>query len=127
MGVFVLICLAVEALIMLFHDSNFATASIIVMAIQWLAALGLKAGDSESAAKLGGAGGLAAIIICLLSLCSRDRGAFLLICAINFVASLFWGCVDSSESVGEGSTQPQGNEIWEVKRVRRIGRSRGKH
>lgn len=127
MGVFVLICLAVEALIMLFHDSNFATAAIIVMAIQWLAAVGFKAGDSEGAAKLGGAGGLAAIIICLLSLRSRDTGAFLLLCAINFIASLVWGCVDSNEYEGGGSPQPQGNEIWEVKKVRRIGRSGGKH
>lgn len=127
MGVFVLICLAVEALIMLFHDGNFATAAIIVMAIQWIAALGFKAGDSEGAAKFGGVAGLAAIIVCLMSLRSRDTGAFLLLCAINFIASLVWGCDDSSESVGGGSTQPQGNEIWEVKKVRRIGRSRGKH
>ena len=54
------------------------------------------------------------------------QNLFSLLCTINFIASLIWGCVDSSEYEGV-SIQPQGNEIWEVKKVRRIGRSGGKH
>lgn len=125
-NVFVLVCLALETLIVLFHDSNFAVATIIVVAIQWISALGFRAGDSETAAKFGGSVGVAAIIICLMSLCSRDIGVFLLLCAINFVASLVWGCSGEEDS-GTSSTpinsNHSGNEIWEVKKVRRIGKT----
>lgn len=127
MGVVVLICLAVEVFILLFHDSNFFTASIIVIAIQWLAGLGFRAGDTEGAAKVGGALGLAAIIVCLMSLRSRDVGAFIAVCGINFVASLIWGC-SGEEDFGTSSTSVNsnhgGNEIWEVKKVRRIGKTK---